>query len=380
MFAVQAWNVGWFRRPVLCGVGGALAVAVMSGAARAGVSVPSYTLQDLGTLPGATTSSAAGINDAGQVVGTSGTSQSTQAFLYTGGTLQNLGASLSGSSYATGINDAGQVVGYTANGNLANGAFLYSGGSVQPLTQLIDAAGINNNGQIAGDVNVPNPGAHYPAIYSNGSVQTLSQQSRFNTAAGINNTGQVVFNFEEGTTYEGELYSNGTLSQLPTLGGVSGTVYGINDQGQIVGTAMISGTYRGGNEEAYVYSGGTIQDLGTLGGGTSEALAINNTGEIVGNSETATSGTATDGFLDVNGTMYDLNALVSGDAGYVITSAVAINASGEIAADAITPSGQEDAVLLTPSTTAVPLPPALWASLTALPLLLLGKRLRRVVA
>lgn len=55
------------------------------------------------------------------------------------------------------------------------------------------------------------------------------------------------------------------------------------------------------------------------------------------------------GFLYLDGTMYDLNDLTLGAPGYVITSAVAINDSGQIAADAITPSGQAHAVLLTPS-------------------------------
>jgi probable HAF family extracellular repeat protein len=208
----------------------------------------------------------------------------------------------------------------------------------------------------------------------------VSVQGHFsNSAAGINNNGQMVFNSDVGPTTGGYLYSGGNLTELPTLGGFSGMVHAINDQGQIVGAAMTAGPYRGGDEHAYLDSAGTIQDLGTLPGDTtSEALGINNAGAIVGDSETGL-GIPGHGFLDVNGTMYDLNALVSDDSGYLITSAVAINADGQIAADAITPSGQEHAVLLTPTATALPLPPAFWASLTALPLLLVGKRLRRAV-
>lgn len=382
MFAARKWKVGLFRRPVLCGLGGVLGVACMSAAAHAGVAVPGYTLQDLGTVPGATSSSAAAINDAGHVVGTSGSGgQSTHAFAYAGGSITDLGVGLSGSSFATGINDSDQIVGYTTSGTLPNGAFLYSKGNYQSLPQLVEAAGINNQGQIAGDISLTSPPGRFAALYSNGTVQNLGVQgSSFNIGAGINNNGQVIFNSSQGTTYEGYLYSNGALTELPTLGGFSGTVYAINDQGQIVGTAMTAGTYRGGDSHAYLYSDGTIQDLGTLPGDTtSEALGINDAGEIVGDSENGI-GNPGHAFLDVNGTMYDVNNLVSGDAGYVITSAVAINASGQIAADAITPSGVEHAVLLTPTASAVPLPPALWASLTVLPMLLLGKRLRRVTA
>ena len=75
--------------------------------------------------------------------------------------------------------------------------------------------------------------------------------------------------------------------------------------------------------------------------------------------------------------MYDLNGLLLNAAGYVVEAAEAINASGQIAATAYTPTGEVHAVLLTPTVSAVPLPSAAWASLTALPLMLLGKRRSR---
>jgi probable HAF family extracellular repeat protein len=69
--------------------------------------------RDLGTLPGATSSSALGINSSGDIVGTSGG----RAFLYRGGVMYDLNAVISAPSDLTliaarGINTAGQIAGW----------------------------------------------------------------------------------------------------------------------------------------------------------------------------------------------------------------------------------------------------------------------------
>jgi probable HAF family extracellular repeat protein len=127
---------------------------------------------DLGTLPGYSSSFAAGINAAGQVVGYSDTnfSISYHAFLYSGGIMTDLGTLGGPFSFAGGINDAGQIVGYSATAGNPNAfpwcspacnydAFLYSGGIMTDLNSLLPAnsgwqlefaTAINNSGQIAG--------------------------------------------------------------------------------------------------------------------------------------------------------------------------------------------------------------------------------------
>jgi uncharacterized membrane protein len=86
---------------------------------------------------GYTSSSATDINNAGQIVGVARTSGRTQAMLWTEAgpvTLPVLRANVSTS--ATGINAAGSIVGSDNQGR----ALLWQGGTVQELTQLLDAA------------------------------------------------------------------------------------------------------------------------------------------------------------------------------------------------------------------------------------------------
>lgn len=121
---------------------------------------------DLGTPLRGKYSSAEDINESGQVVGAYVKPDSIHAFLYSNGVMIDLG-SLSDIyilSHAYGINDSGQVVGssYVGSSSTSDGglhAFLYSDGSMLDLNSLlppnsgwvlINAQAINNLGQIVG--------------------------------------------------------------------------------------------------------------------------------------------------------------------------------------------------------------------------------------
>ncbi|MDD2760285.1 MAG: hypothetical protein PHH11_08320 [Methylomonas sp.] len=75
------------------------------------------------------------------------------------------------------------------------------------------------------------------------------------------------------------------LTDLGTLGGTRNYVYGLNNSGQVVGTAHTA-------DETVFHAvvsdanGGAQHDLGTLGGSISWGLAINNSGRVAGQSYT----------------------------------------------------------------------------------------------
>ncbi len=123
-------------------------------------------MTDLGNLgKGLQVSTASAINNIGQITGSS----DGRAFLYANGQMQELGT-ITGSVYETneglGINDAGQIVGDAAGPYNFQHAFLYSGGQMLDLNNLIDpalhltlieATGINDQGQILAISNDPYP-------------------------------------------------------------------------------------------------------------------------------------------------------------------------------------------------------------------------------
>ncbi len=90
----------------------------------------------------------------------------------------------------------------------------------------------------------------------------------------------------------------------------------------------------------------TDQNLGSLGGGSGVANALNNANQVVGWSQIA--GGAQHAFLYSNHTMQDLNLLIPPLSGITLSSAVGIDATGQIVAYGTLASGQTHEFLLTP--------------------------------
>lgn len=127
----------------------ALGLGFVEKRAVAGTAAPQYTLTDLGTLPGWPSALPGGVNKNGQVTGTDYSSMPySTAFLYSGGTLTDLGTNGQVASNGTAINDEGQIVGYTTNASGVQHGYLYTNGTMVNLTSptgpTSGASGIND--------------------------------------------------------------------------------------------------------------------------------------------------------------------------------------------------------------------------------------------
>ena len=328
--------------------------------------VPSYTVKDLGTLPGRTESVAFDINDTGQVVGYSGTITSSQedahAFLYSGGQMQDLGTLDSTYNYsvARGINASGQVVGSSKISSGEYRAFLYSGGQMKDLGTLrflnSGASAINDSGQVvgtAGGLTSGHTSLTRAFLYSGDQMQDLGTLPGHTDsgASDINDTGQIV-GYSGNSTFPRNnhafLYSGGQMQDLGTLPGHTDSgALAINNTGQIVGGSGNSGLLT--DNHAFLYSGGQMQDLGTLPGGIgSVAYSVNDSGQVVGVS--LTSNETKRAFLYSDAQMYDLNNLIPANSGWTLLEAQGINTSGQIVGTGVI-NGQTRAFLATPTTT-----------------------------
>jgi len=316
------------------------------------------------------------LNDLGQVVGYMPPGPNWQqgyGFVYNGapggnGSVTPLGGSTDPVNYPPirntqplTINNSGQIVGNTqpAPGTNPGGYYLYSNGQVTPLQYPSDAP--NQGGYVLGSTTAPN-GSQSPVIENvlSHTQQAIGQAPGATSTLGmvINNAGQVAGNtLIAGSSNPaspaqggGFFYSNGTITNIGTLGGAWTSVWAMNDSGQVVGGSALSAT---GIAHAFLYSNGKMTDLGTLPGDqNSSAQWINAQGQIVGGSGT---GNNSSGFLYSSGVMMNLNSLISPNTGWTILDGVSINKLGQILAIGYNPSlvpidgSGQGYVLLTPS-------------------------------
>ena len=220
----------------------ALAVSATGVARPARAGIP-YTLTDLGTFPGGTSSQAYSVNNSGQVAGIAGTAGgATHAFLSGpgGGPIQDLGTFGGAISEGFAVNDAGQVTGARASraaswavprvpvGARRRGAE----GPRHPRRGLQHRHAVNASGQVAGMSTTTGDGTNVPPFHA------------FLSGPG-----------------------GGALKDLGTLGGDFSTGPAVNDSGQVTGYAATASNFI----HAFLSGpgGGALKDLGTLGGTSS---------------------------------------------------------------------------------------------------------------
>jgi probable HAF family extracellular repeat protein len=348
---------------------------ILSSFGIAAAASPYYAPTGLGYVAGVTGSYAMAINAGGQVVGYVGNpgfvGMSGSAFLWSGGTMTDLGV-LGGVPYpasnqqpliipslsvATAINSSGLVAGWSDDSTNTEYGYKYSGGTMTGLGSSAGASYYGNYGPAnALDNYLPegsgssfgnfgiNAAGHIAGsnwFYNGSSVESLGDV----TVYGINDSDQIVgVNDDFGTSLFGHalLFSGGATIDLGTGPGSYGEAYAINQGG------VMAGYSANGHAQKITYSGGTAvwTDLGTLGGPNSASLGINDSGTIVGYSDVS-SGTQ-HAFITVGGAMTDLNALLPAGSPWTLNFATGINDSGQICGIGAV-GGQEQAFRLTPA-------------------------------
>lgn len=339
---------------------GAVVLALIAQAAQASAQ---WTFTDIGYPPGGAMSTPGGINEAGQIAGTSFAPRET-VFLWQGGAISDLETRYQSSAY--GLNDVGQVVGgaYPIRpGEIVYGyeAALWTNGSMASLGVLAGgrkstAYDINNSGQVVGVSETMIYGDYTNrAFLWNGStmVDLGALTARGSSGANaINASGQVVGYVSGGVnSSRAVLWDNGQLidlsdSSYPYL---DAAAHDINDVGQIVGIEL---------SQAMLWQGGQRTVLGALAGDAwSIALGINNSGVVVGVSDHARNGSNDErAVMWLQGVAVDLNSLPEVAAtGWTLLSATGINDAGQIVGRGVTPQGFYQGYVLSPVPEAKPL-------------------------
>ena len=295
-----------------------------------------YVVEDLGALPGDTSSVAWAINARGDVVGWSNGPAGTRAFLFTdaSGLTALPGLPDRPRTVARDINEVGDIVGSANAGGVDVGhAVLWRGGLVQDLGTLgtgaySEAWGINNLGQVVGYSGTAGGGFPYHAfLYTpSAGMIDLTPTSDTGYATDINDAGEVTGYKTALGGYHAFRWHDGTFVDLGVLPGFAHSFgWAINALGQIAGSSSTAS----GNSERLVRSqeGGGLQDLG----GTGEhnvARGINASGQVVG----VTGASRSRGVLytDERG-LQDLNTLIDPSLGWVVLAANDVNDTGQVA-------------------------------------------------
>jgi probable HAF family extracellular repeat protein len=215
------------------------------------------------------------------------------------------------------LNNRGEAVGDSTTADGALHAFLYASGRMHDLTATYgvgNVQAIDDRGDISGQT-----ADGRAMVIRNGMVEAFGPPG--SSAGALNDAGDTLVEYAPpGQGIHTAVYRDGTLTDLPLLGGAHVFGSAINDAGWVTGYGFTGA----GRAHAFLYDGVTMVDL-TPSASSSAAYDVNDLGEVVGTVDNRA-------FLYANGTMTDLNALVDPAADLLLTSAIAINDRGQILA------------------------------------------------
>jgi probable HAF family extracellular repeat protein len=223
--------------------------------------------------------------------------------------------------------------------------------------------GMNNKGEVNGISTLPGDGSQHAFLWRDGvmtDLETLggpNSNGDFGVPFGPNERGEVVGGSEtsspdplgEDFCFFGNnltclpfVWKNGVMTPLPTLGGNNGNAGGINNRGQVVGTAENTtpdptceelgpplNQVDQIQEKPVIWQEGVISELPTFRGDPDgNANAINDYGWVVGNSGNCSKGPefALHALLWQNGGLTDLGSL----GGTLLSAATNINNQGQV--------------------------------------------------
>ena len=303
-----------------------------------------YEVKDLGT-PRSRSSTAYGINDLGQVVGTYETRNGkVHAFIWDENNgMQDLTPGGNFNADAKRINNLGQLTanvgyGWSRYPHQYRQGFLWDKTDCFPLQNVSYAFDINDRGQIVGIYNREDS----VLWNSPGDLLNLKKTLGFAYATRINNAGQIIGRCEcpqklcdkQACLWDSKqgIPSKKDVTYLGFLSGKYSQALGINDLGQVVGESSI--TVERKKPRAFIWDiTQGMRPLGTfkntIDNQESSAKDINNFGQVVGFVDAKIySG---DAFLwDRKNGMRNLNDLIDPNSGWHLDYARSINDKGRI--------------------------------------------------